>query len=214
MMPFETLTTLSGIACIIDPVDVRDLVIAGVDRFERPHADGNVAVDVQPELVRLGGGCGQPVRVERAVELHAGEAILLRLATSAIASASLVATLAACAVYGALAVDERRGIHVREQQFARGRALASIDRRESSLPGSRTDVTPIDSSCSPVKSSPTCMWQSQRPGNSVLPRPSMTCAPAGTFDDARPRRRDLALVDDHRLIGQETLRRRRRHAHS
>ena len=28
-----------------------------------------------------------------------------------------------------------------------------------------------------------CMWQSHSPGISVLPRPSMTCAPAGTFAD-------------------------------
>ena len=76
--------------------------------------------------------------------------------------------------------------------------------RTSSLPGSRTDVTPIDSSCSPVKSSPTCMWQSHRPGISVLPRPSITCAPAGTVDRrAAADGGDHALVDDHRLVGQE-----------
>ena len=35
------------------PVDVRDFVVAGVDGVQRPDAGGNVAVDVQPELVRL-----------------------------------------------------------------------------------------------------------------------------------------------------------------
>ena len=29
------------------------------------------------------------------------------------------------------------------------------------------------------------MWQSHRPGIKVLPRPSITCAPAGTVTDAR-----------------------------
>ena len=81
---------------------MRDLVVARVDRLERPHADGNVAVHVQALLVRLRGRGRQPVLVQRAVELHADEAVLLRLATSATASASLVATFATCAVYGPL----------------------------------------------------------------------------------------------------------------
>ena len=49
----RTLITLSGMACIIDPVDVRDLVVAGVDGIQRTHAGGNVAVHVQALLVRL-----------------------------------------------------------------------------------------------------------------------------------------------------------------
>ena len=48
------------------------------------------------------------------------------------------------------------------------------------------------------------MWQSHRPGSRVLPRPSITCAPAGTVADSRGADRgDRALVDDDRLIGEE-----------
>ena len=46
------------------PVDVRDLVVAGVDRVQRPHAGRNVAVDVEPELVRFANARRQPRRVE------------------------------------------------------------------------------------------------------------------------------------------------------
>ena len=38
MMPFDSLMTSSGMRLHHDPVDVRDLVVAGVDGLERTHA--------------------------------------------------------------------------------------------------------------------------------------------------------------------------------
>ena len=73
----------------------------------------------------------------------------LALSTSAIGSAWLVATFATCAVYGPLPSmsDEGYTFGISSSPLA-ARARRSMV-SESSLPGSRTDVTPIDSSCKP-----------------------------------------------------------------
>src|SRR5262249_43250265 len=63
-----------------DPVDMSDLVVAIVDGLERPDSRRDVAVDMQPQPVSFGDRRRQPYRVEGAIELHPGEAILFRLA--------------------------------------------------------------------------------------------------------------------------------------
>ena len=90
------------------------------------------------------------------------------LSTSATASASLVATFATCAVYVPLPSmsDEGYTCGISSSPAAARSRRSMVS--ESSLPGSRSDVTPIDSSCSPVKSLATCMWQSHRPGQQRL----------------------------------------------
>ena len=79
MMPFDSLDDAVRHRLHHDPVDVRDFVVAGVDRIQRSHADGNVPVHVQTLLARFRRRGRQPVLVQRAVELHADEAIGLRL---------------------------------------------------------------------------------------------------------------------------------------
>src|SRR5207245_4082808 len=62
-----------------DPIDVRDLVVAGVDRVHRADAGRYVALNMEAELVRFVAARFEPFGIESAVEFYAGEAFLLRL---------------------------------------------------------------------------------------------------------------------------------------
>ena len=106
---------------------MRDLVVPGVDRVERTDARRNMAMDMEAELVRRRDASRQPRRIQRAVELHAGEAVRLGLGDKC--DGLGLAGGDVCDLRGirTLAVDERRRIHVRKQQLARGLAVASID---------------------------------------------------------------------------------------
>ena len=110
------------------PVDVRDFVVAGVDGVHRPNAGGNVAVDMQPELVRLADARRQPRRVEGAVELDPDEAVGLGFVHQRDRLGLAGRDIGHLRGVGALAVDERGGIDVRRQQRARGRSAPAIDR--------------------------------------------------------------------------------------
>ena len=61
------------------PVDVRDLVVAGVDCVHRTDAGRDVTVNMEAELVRFVAARFEPIGIESAVEFYAGEAFLLRL---------------------------------------------------------------------------------------------------------------------------------------
>ena len=109
-----------------------------------------MAVHVEAQLVRLANARRQPGGIEGAVELDADEPVRLRLADVrdrlGLAGRDVGHLRGVCA----LAVDQRRGVDVRREQRAGGSALAPLERADSSLPGSRTDVTPSDNSCRPV----------------------------------------------------------------
>jgi hypothetical protein len=60
------------------PIDVSDFVIAVVDCVQWPDPGRYVAMDVQPESVRLCNTVGKPRRIEGAVEFDSGESIGFR----------------------------------------------------------------------------------------------------------------------------------------
>jgi len=144
-------------------------VIPGSDGVDRPNACWNVAVDMKPQLVRLADARGQPCGVEGAVELDPEKPLAFALSTSATPRPRWWRRWPLARYTVPFRADERRWIDVRRQERARSRSAPALDRAHVVVAGSRTDVTPIDSSCKPVKSSLTCMWQSHKPGIKVLP---------------------------------------------
>ncbi len=58
---------------------MRDLVVTGLDRIHRPDAGGNMAVDMQAELMRFVDAGFEPRWIERPVEFYSGETFLLGL---------------------------------------------------------------------------------------------------------------------------------------
>ena len=103
---------------------MRDLVIAGVDGVQRTHPGGNMAVHVEPELLRLGDGGRQPFRVERAVELDADEPVPRGPADQRDGLSLARGDIGHLRGVGSLAVDERRRVDVGKEQVAAGPACA------------------------------------------------------------------------------------------
>jgi hypothetical protein len=206
-MPFDTWITLSGHGLHDDPVDVRDLVVARVDRVHGPDALRDVAVHVQALLVRLAGGGRQPLRIERAVELHADETVRLGLVDQRHGLRFAGRHVGHLRRVRALAVDQRGRVHVWHQQLARLDTLAAVDRqrvvvaRVAHRGHTHREFLHTSEVAGHVHVA------IPQAGTSVLPRPSITCAPAGNLGGCRgTHAHDLALVDHHGLAGEEGAR--------
>ena len=105
-----------------------DFVVPGIDGVHGPNARWNVAVDVQPELVRLADARGEPRRVEGAVELDSGKAIGFRFVHERNGLGLAGRDVGHLRGVRSLAVDERGWIDVRRQEGTRGHPAPAVHR--------------------------------------------------------------------------------------
>ena len=141
--------TLSGMACMMTQlmcvISSYPSLIASIGRMPA----GMWPCTCRPSLCASAMPAGsQPV--ERSVELHAGESVGLRLVDERDRFGFARRDIRDLRRVRTLAVDQRRGVDVRHQQLAARDARGDRGSAKSSLPGSRIEVTPIESSCRPV----------------------------------------------------------------
>ena len=99
-------------------VDVRDLVIASIDRLSRAHGRGDMAMDMKTKLVRLRRRGGEPGGIEGAVELHPDHALRLGLANESDGLVLRGGDIGDLGGVRPLPINQGRGIDVRRQQIA------------------------------------------------------------------------------------------------
>ena len=105
-----------------------DLVIAGADRVQGPHARGDVTVHMQAEPVGLGRGGGDPGRVHRGVELRAPESGVVDPVDGGDGLRLRRDGEGALGRQGILAVDDHGHLAVGGQQVPRRATLVDAER--------------------------------------------------------------------------------------
>ena len=87
-----------------------------------------MTVHVQPEFVCFVAARFEPIRIECAVKLYAGEPFLLRFVDPRDRFGLACRDIGDLRGVGSFAVDQGRGIHVREKEIAFRGALTPVDR--------------------------------------------------------------------------------------